>query len=341
MANATEGTGGIVNVGFTCYANSTIQALRHYKNVENLLQEDTYTTILKKDFKYNELTKQFANMIQTLSKISKNSSVRPGGFWSEFDKASHDTGFEHLASRQPHDAHEFLMFILDALHESLCRKVTMNITQMELRTEKQKLQQKSLEVWKNQFEKMYSPLVNILFGIYHIQVICTKCNNVSNNFDTFNILKASFTDDEKPNLLECLLNEMSDETIEGYQCDNCKEKTVAKKKQRIWKLPTNLIIVLKRFTYDGRKITKSIQPILESVDLKQIYSDISPNSKVSEFKLISIVDHHGSINGGHYTAQAFNKSEKKWFLYDDQNVHILDNHHIGQSTYILFFETTK
>ena len=46
MANAPEGTGGIVNVGFTCYANSTIQALRHYKNVENLLQEDTYTTIL-------------------------------------------------------------------------------------------------------------------------------------------------------------------------------------------------------------------------------------------------------------------------------------------------------
>ena len=99
-----SGTGGIVNVGFTCYANSIIQAFRHYKNIVELLQEDNYTNILKENCKYNPLIKQFANMIQTLLKLTSNSSIRPSGFWHEFDSAVEDTCFEQLRSRRPHDA---------------------------------------------------------------------------------------------------------------------------------------------------------------------------------------------------------------------------------------------
>jgi ubiquitin carboxyl-terminal hydrolase 8 len=339
MAESVEGTGGIVNIGFTCYANSVIQALRHFNSFVDLLQEDKYTTILKKNCKYNDFTKQFANIIQTLSKITKNSSIRPMGFWSEFDTVSQNTGFDHLSSREPHDSHEFLMFILDALHESLSRHVNMTITKVNLLTEKQKLQQKSLELWISQFHKSYSPLVNMIFGIHHIKVICNKCNNISNNFETFNTLNASFNDNKEPTLIECLLNDMADEILDGYQCDNCKEKTQAKKERRIWKLPKNLIIVFKRFTYDGRKIQTPIQSFTEEIDLKNIYSKISPHNNQTDYKLVSIVDHHGSINGGHYTAQGYNSKEKKWFLYDDQNVHSLENHHIGQSTYILFLNS--
>jgi len=330
-----SGNGGIVNVGFTCYANSVIQAFRHYKNIVELLQEDNYTNILKEKCKYNGLTKQFANMIQTLSTLKSNSSIRPSGFWHELHSAVEDTCFEDLRSRRPHDAHEFLMFILDALHESLARKVNMNISNVELKSEKQKLQQKSLEAWKEQFEKVYSPLVNMFFGLHHVQIIC-ECKNVTNKFETFNTLEGTFNDNPNPKLIETLLNNLNDETIEGYNCEQCKQKTNALKKRRIWKLPKNLIIILKRFTYDGRKINTPIE--LGILDLKDIYSDNSPYKNNSEYSLLSLVDHHGSISGGHYTAQGI-RLNNKWFQYDDQNVHELENPIIGESTYILFLET--
>ena len=331
----TSGTGGIVNIGFTCYANSVIQAFRQYENIIELFQEDKYTILLKNGCKYNNFTKQFANIIQTLSKINSNSSIRPGGFWNSLDTAIRDTCFEHLRSRQPHDAHEFLMFILDAVHESLSKSVNMNITKVILNSEKQKLQQKSLEIWKAQFEKNYSPFVNIFFGIHHIQVICKKCKNISNNFETFNTLKGSFNNNNNnPTIIECLLNDLNEEILEGYACDTCKEKTEATKQTRIWKLPKNLIIVLKRFTYDGRKITTPI--ISEPLNFETIYSTLSPYKNQTKYEIVSTVDHHGSINGGHYTAQGYNINDYKWFQYDDQNVNPLETPYIGNSTYILF-----
>ena len=41
----TEGTGGIVNVGFTCYANAAIQAFRHTKGLQELMNENSYALI--------------------------------------------------------------------------------------------------------------------------------------------------------------------------------------------------------------------------------------------------------------------------------------------------------
>ena len=335
---STEGTGGITNVGFTCYANAVIQAFRQYHNVETLFREGNYNTILKDKCKYNELTKQFANMIQTLSSIQSNSSIRPMGFWASFSEAVEHSGFEHLSSRQPHDAHEFLMFILDALHESLSRTVYMNITKCDLKTERQKSHQKSLEAWKQHFEKQSSPFVDMFFGLFHIQVVCSECKNVSHKFETFNTLKGIIPEDiNTPSLVQCLEGELNNETIEGYECDHCKpRKTSASRKTRVWKLPQNLIIVLKRFTYDGRKINKRIEPVNSIVNLQSLYSELSPHKKEPNYTTLSIVDHHGSASGGHYTAQGLHDSEHKWFVYDDQSVYSIDNPNYGENTYILF-----
>jgi len=336
------GTGGIVNVGFTCYANAVIQAFRSCVKIDDIFKEGNYDKILKNDCKYNEFTKQFANMIQTLSTISSNSSMRPMGFWRTFHDAVENSCFDHLQSRQPHDAHEFLMFLLDSLHESLSKKVIMNITKCELTSERQKSHQKSLEAWKDNFEKHYSPFVDLFFGLFHIQIICSNCKNVSHKFETFNTIKGVLPEgNSSPTLLECLEGELNDESISDYECEKCKPKrTTAVRRTRVWKLPKNLIVVLKRFTYDGRKIHTPIQSISNTVNLNSLYSNLSPHKKDSTFNLNSIVDHHGSASGGHYTAQSLHRAEKKWFLYDDQSVHPIDIPISGESTYIIFLEKT-
>ena len=140
MSNV-QGTGGIVNIGFTCYANAVLQAFRAFPKIESLFKEGNYNSILKHECKYNELTKQFANVLQTLGTLQSTSSVRPMGFWSAFREAAQNTCFEHLCSHQPHDAHEFLMFLLDSLHESLSGKVHMNIRTCELKSNRQTFHQ--------------------------------------------------------------------------------------------------------------------------------------------------------------------------------------------------------
>ena len=326
------GTGGIINVGFTCYANAVFQCLRNCVGIEELFTEDTYTKLLKKDNKYNETTKQFANLVQQLSKMSSSSSIRPNGFWHAFREVAKDSCFTHLIARQPHDAHEFLMFLLDSLHESLTREITMTITACSLKSEKQIFHQKSLEVWKASFEKHYSPLVELFFGMFHIQIICS-CGHISNRWETFNTLKGVIGS-EKCTLLQCIHGELNEETIEGYMCDGCKKHTTAIRKTKVWKLPKNLIIVLKRFTYDGRKIHTPVS-FNEDICLAELFSASSPNKKKSNYTLQSIVDHHGSSQGGHYTAQA--KQGDKYYNYDDESVSETDIQ-IGSSSYIIFLE---
>ena len=332
----TTGVGGIVNVGFTCYANAVFQAFRHCSGIEDLFQEDNYTKLLKKDCKYNDNTKQFASIIQNLSTMNSSSSLRPNGFWHSFNSAVEGTGFEHLKLRQPHDAHEFLMFLLDSLHESLSRSVTMNISICTLRTEKQIFHQKSLEKWKESFDKEYSPFADLFFGMFHIQITCSTCKSVSNNWETFNTLKGVIKN-EVQSLLKCIHGELNEEIIEDYVCDKCPKRTQAIRKTKVWKLPKNLIVVLKRFTYDGRKIHTAIHPF-DELSLDELFTQSSPNRKHSKYTLRSIVDHHGGANGGHYTAQAKHVTENKWFMYDDQSIHNIDKPHIGESSYILFLE---
>lgn len=342
--SSISGTGGIVNVGFTCYANAAIQALRHTKGLEPLMKEDIYTKFLSNSNKYVDLTKQFANVVQTLSTITTKSSLRPNGFWVEFRKVAHDTCFEHLIELAPHDSGEFLMFLLDAIHEALSREVNMNITYNELKSEKQKFHFKSLEAWKKSFEKQYSPLVKMYFGQFHVQIICDKCKNISNRWEPFNTLKGVIEKNStKCSIIDCILGELNEEVIEEYSCDNCSPvRTRAVRKTKVWKLPETLIIVLKRFTYDGNKIHTPIEEFnTDTLNLTKLFYENSPNSSSSNYSLRSVIDHHGSSMGGHYTAQAKHRDTSTWYLYDDQDVRSIEKPYLGNSSYIFFFELSR
>ena len=356
------GVGGIVNVGLTCYANATIQAFRHCKGMEDLCKEEKYTSMLKPNCKYNEITKQFADIVQNLSIMNKTSSLRPNGFWHAFSSVVKDSCFEHLASREPHDAHEFLMFLLDSLHESLSRSVTMNITTCSLKSEKQIFHQKSLETWKANFEKQYSPIVHSFFGMFHIQTFCGRCKNITNKWETFNTLKGVIQKGDPVSLLDSIHGELNEESIEDYVCEKCPVRVNAIRKTKIWKLPNNLIVVLKRFTHDGRKIHTPLIPFTK-LCLSELFSANSPNKKHSNYTIRSIIDHHGSSHGGHYTAQAKREeskeggkeeskeggkeeskeggkeeSKEKWYMFDDQDIYEIDGPKMGDSSYILFLE---
>ena len=99
-------------------------------------------------------------------------------------------------------------------------------------------------------------------------------------------------------------------------------------------VPEHLVIVLKRFTNDGRKNTTNIEyPI--NLDLNKYILGYNKNAK---YNLYGIVCHMGSINGGHYIAIAKNNSNQ-WKIYNDNNItNCNDNNIINNKAYILFYK---
>ncbi len=337
-------------MGLTCYANAVMQAFRHCKQITWLMQPDKYSTLLLKEptperQKQQELTATFADVVQLLSKCGKGQSVRPADFWRRFHRCIENTGFDHLAIKMPHDSHEFYLCLLDILHESLAREVDMRIHRPAPTTESEKRIHGALDTWRQEFHKKYSPLVDLFYGLMHVTVECKGCGNMTHRWETFTALKGEFpTGMQTPTLLQTIQEEMKPAEISGYHCEKCAPtRHDAVKRVSIWRLPRHLVIVLKRFTPDGRKLGNPITPLSlygeEPISLQSLFSKDSPEkSNTSTFLLNSIVDHHGGLNGGHYTAQCRSLHQStNWLIFDDESVQEIPHPMFGGSTYMLWF----
>jgi ubiquitin C-terminal hydrolase len=237
--------------------------------------------------------------------------------------------------------------MLETLHESVSIEVDMQIMKSAPRTNTEKRVVEALEVWKKEFSKQYSPLVDLLYGLLHMRTRCLNCNNVSHRWETFNTLKAavpmrSSENDENPvDLLAMLKEELKGEDIEGYSCDTCAPvRTTAHRDTAIWRLPQTLIVCLKRFTFDGRKIHTRVKvPTIEPFETRPLFSEESPEKDaITEYSLRSIIDHHGGSENGHYTAQCKDKITNTWYMYDDETPTQIASPIVGESTYLMFYE---
>lgn len=340
-----KGLVGLGNLGNTCYLNSTIQALRNATELTAFFLEGKHEEYLKTkrdDSKSVILSKAYVDLLKTMWSSHRSQYIRPVGFFNDMCKAVDDTVFDQFKMRIAHDSHEFLMFMLDNLHESLAEEVNIVITRPPPVTENDMMIQKALEYWKDMFRKSYSPLIDIVFGLSQREMHCQECNKKHYSYEVFNCLKVGMpSNTQDPVLLHNLIqDEYKDEEIEGYACDHCAPKrTKAVRRTKLWKLPKILFVALKRFTPTGAKIQTplDLNPSQDYV-FDQHFSGSSPEpSRHMKYSLFATIDHFGSSGGGHYTSQAKNPLDGKWYGYDDESVVDIEKPSIGRSTYILCF----
>jgi len=342
-----KGQVGLKNLGLTCYANAVLQCLRNVDRLPWIFSDGRYDTLFKKDAKQKRLLKQevaksFAEVLKMQEEGSRPSVLKPAGLFIAVRTCVKDSCYDQFIQTAPHDAHEFLMFMLETLHESVSISVEMQIMKSAPKTEEEKRVIRALEAWKDEFSKEYSPLVDLFYGLLHVQTKCLTCNTISHRWETFNTLKAvvpTTASADAVDVLSMLAKDLKGEDIEGYSCDKCSPvRTTAHRESSIWRLPRTLILCLKRFTYDGRKIHTRVTAPLD-LDLKTHFSEESPEkSATTEYGIRSIVDHQGGAGGGHYTAQCKDKHTSQWLVYDDESVHPIAAPMFGESTYVLFYE---
>lgn len=345
-AEKGKGLVGLGNLGNTCYLNSILQALRNTTELTAFFLEGRHQEFLKgkqESMKPVILTKAYVDLLQCTWSGIRGQYIKPQGFFVEMSKAVDDTLFEQFKMKIAHDSHEFLMFMLDNLHQALAEEVNIVITRPAPVTEADIMIQKALEFWRDMFRKSYSPLIDLVFGLYQREMHCQGCDKKSYTYETFNCLKVAVTQQEPMTLDMCLQEELKEETIEGYACEHCSPtRSSAIRRTKIWKLPKILFIALKRFSPTGAKLqTPLVFDPKEEISFEEQFSGASPEpSRFKKYSLFATIDHFGSSHGGHYTSQAKNPLTGKWHGYDDESVYDIEGPSIGRSTYICCFRAS-
>lgn len=292
-------------------------------------------------------------------------STKP--FWSAMIPVAMKEGFEQFRIPMPHDAHEFLVFILDQIHEALSEKVTMTIRPPLENTQKTRDVANALGFWKSAFEKSYSPMVDLLFGLLRKSVVCEVCKNESVTWETMNIHKLCVPKQaDKPlGLLDLMREECKGETIDEYACDHCISsaasaasaakaaekqaeeakaptkpvpvRTKANKTLSYWRLGNWVIVTLKRNENNGRKIN-TIVDIPKKIEFGELFHPNSEEASAkASYELFSTIEHHGSSGGGHYTSHAKHSVTEKWTFYDDESGIEVPDVRINNSTYVVMY----
>ncbi|XP_053132252.1 ubiquitin carboxyl-terminal hydrolase 31 [Hemicordylus capensis] len=149
---------------------------------------------------------------------------------------------------------------------------------------------------------------------------------------------------------------------DAWRCPHCKQLQQGSITLSLWTLPDVLIIHLKRFRQEGdrrMKLQNMVRFPLAGLDMtphvvKRSQSSWSLPSHWSPWRrpyglgrdpedfvydLYAVCNHHGTMQGGHYTAYCKNSVDGLWYCFDDSDVQQLaENEVCKQTAYILFYQ---
>ena len=310
-----KGLSGLTNLGNTCFLNSTMQVLSHTYELNNFLNMKTYNKLLNK--KYDSvLLLEWDSLRELLWK--ENCIVSPVKFVSVVQKLAKIKGQELFTGFNQNDLPEFLIFVIDCFHNALSREVNMTI-QGDVKDDKDNIAVKCFERIKQMYEKDYSEIWNMFYGIHVSQLENADTNEVvSITPEPYFIINLPIPENNKePTLIDCFNLYITGELLDGVKNEKTGEQYPAKKKLMFWSFPNILVIDIKRFNSNNRKNQVFVDFPLENLDLSKYV--IGYNNESYVYDLYAVCNHSGSSLGGHYTSFVKN-ANGKWYHYNDTSV---------------------
>lgn len=337
-----DGLRGLINMGHTCYLNCIVQSLSH-------------APVFRDYFLSDEHKCSFQGMIQKTVTQTDNLSVcfscEMSKIVQELYNGKKEPFVPHkllyfmwlqkksLASYEQHDAHEFLLELLNVLHAHC--KVTIG-----------------------QADHHPNCLMDKIFtGFTQADLTCLNCQAVITTVDSFKIISLALDYHSipltvkavgkkkvqvMPTLTECLDRLTQIEDL-SYTCGKCNTKQICNMQMKLRKLPIIIIFHLKRLSrgYNNQPIE-----FQEHLDLNPYMAhykvpDASNQENIShrgfdktlnnKFFLFAVVEHRGNSKGGHYTAYVrFQK--KDWYLCDDHSITKTTFEEVSKApAYLLFY----
>jgi ubiquitin carboxyl-terminal hydrolase 2/21 len=326
---------GMRNLGNTCYMNSALQALLSSNILNYRLLE--YTQSHQNEVhQYSPMLREYTALVHHLidatndespgNKLQGNKPNRrvqqhiiPRNFKDTLSKENNlFAGYEQRCS------HELITFMLD------------DFTELPINLRKPITPLKDGDTpppQKREFTGIRKILNDTYFGTSIVVIRCKECGNVKKNTDYHPIIQVPLplSNDvrQKRNTLitiaDCFNQYKSTEICDGdssIDCDNCKKRTTSTKRTELSYVPELTILAINRFR-GTRKINDPVK----------IYPKIELDGY--PLRLISTINHSGSVNGGHYTAYVSRswyddkgELEEHWFMANDSNVGEVDKERV-------------
>lgn len=317
------GLTGLQNLENTCYMNAVLQCLCSLTPLVQYFLSGKWNTDLHEEI--GESATAFACLVSDMW-LGEFDYVSPEAFHSVFGKR-----YPTFSRRTQHDAQEFLICVLDDLHEAF--------------KEPSQERQSPGAGASTRSSRGTSIITELFEGQLSHGIRCLACKSHSDRPESFTVLSLPIPSTRVCSLQDCLECFFQPDTltlnnqIHCYWCGGNQDATV---KASITKAPPIIIFHLKRFAWQDknrRKLSTTVCYPFSDLDLSPYISASCRNT--SEYSLCAVVNHAGDLDYGHYTAFCKHSVTKHWYSFDDAQVTKIPDSEVQADTAYLLFYTSQ
>lgn len=339
---SVKGLTGLANLGNTCFLNSCMQVLSNTKELNQIFENKKQ---LLSDRLQDKENKNYSSALLLNEWIelrtlmwSKNCIISPGKFVKNIQMIASDKDRDIFTGWAQNDLPEFLLFVFESFNEALSNRVSVVISG-DVKNDTDQLAKKSYAMIKTLYEKEYSPLLDLFYGISVTTISSNNGSLLSTVPEPFMMLSLPLPNEKNITLESCFDLYCKKESMDGENAwlnDKTGKKEDVNKGILFWSLPNILVIDLKRFTNTLKKRQDVIDIPLLDLDLSPYVIGYKRKSYV--YDLYAVCNHEGGCSGGHYTATV-KKGDNKWYNFNDTTIkEIKKNNVISSKAYCLFYK---
>ncbi|XP_011851149.1 PREDICTED: inactive ubiquitin carboxyl-terminal hydrolase 50 [Mandrillus leucophaeus] len=322
----SQGVTGLRNLGNTCYMNAILQCLCSISPLVEYFLSGKYITALQNDC--SEVATAFAYLMTDMW-LGDSDCVSPEIFQSALGNL-----YPAFTKKTQQDAQEFLIYVLNELHEALKK-----YHYPRRRSHEKGSAQRCCRKW---ITTETSVITQLFEGQLNYSIVCLKCEKCTYKNEVFTVLSLPIPSEYECSLQDCLQCFFQQDTLtwnNQIHCSFCETKQETAVRAGISKAPKIIIFHLKRFDIQGttkRKLRTDIHYPLTNLDLTPYICPIF--RKYPKYNLCAVVNHFGDLDGGHYTAFCKNSFTQAWYSFDDTRVSEIPDTSVQNATaYLLFY----